>query len=120
MFTGLSAFPLTPTTDAGIDERAFTRLVSRRVAAATRAAGPGDGPVPGHPVPRRSLAARPAASTCAVPAGIGRGVSVTAARSNARRRWPRTCSGTYSGSGYRGCSLPGERCPPGTGLRGPG
>jgi 4-hydroxy-tetrahydrodipicolinate synthase len=29
MFTGLSAFPLTPTSEAGIDERAFANLITR-------------------------------------------------------------------------------------------
>lgn len=33
MFTGLSAFPLTPVTDRGIDEKAFTGLVERLAAA---------------------------------------------------------------------------------------
>ncbi|MFC6574325.1 dihydrodipicolinate synthase family protein [Pseudomonas brassicacearum] len=33
MFTGLSAFPLTPMNERGVDENAFTRLVQQLVAA---------------------------------------------------------------------------------------
>lgn len=33
MFTGLSAFPLTPMNERGVDENAFTRLVQRLVTA---------------------------------------------------------------------------------------
>jgi len=33
MFTGLSAFPLTPMNEQGVDEGAFTRLVEQLVAA---------------------------------------------------------------------------------------
>ncbi|GAA3861093.1 hypothetical protein GCM10022381_01820 [Leifsonia kafniensis] len=29
MFTGLSAFPLTPATDAGLDEKAYASLIAR-------------------------------------------------------------------------------------------
>jgi hypothetical protein len=39
LFTGLAAFPLTPTTEAGIDERAFTGLVTRMVAAGVDSVG---------------------------------------------------------------------------------
>ncbi|MBG6213828.1 4-hydroxy-tetrahydrodipicolinate synthase [Cryobacterium sp. CAN_C3] len=39
MFTGLSAFPLTPTDETGIDERAFVRLVSRLAAAGVDSIG---------------------------------------------------------------------------------
>ncbi|WP_105034063.1 dihydrodipicolinate synthase family protein [Cryobacterium aureum] len=39
MFTGLSAFPLTPTTENGIDEPAFVRLVSRLAAAGVDSIG---------------------------------------------------------------------------------
>ena len=34
MFTGLSAFPLTPLTEKGIDEKSFVRLMDRLVAVA--------------------------------------------------------------------------------------
>jgi hypothetical protein len=36
MFTGLSAFPLTPSTDDGIDEAAYARLIRRLVDAGVR------------------------------------------------------------------------------------
>ena len=39
MFTGLSAFPLTPTTENGIDEAAFVRLVSRLAGAGVDSIG---------------------------------------------------------------------------------
>ncbi|TFD60955.1 dihydrodipicolinate synthase family protein [Cryobacterium suzukii] len=39
MFTGLSAFPLTPTDESGIDELAFVRLISRLAAAGVDSIG---------------------------------------------------------------------------------
>ena len=39
MFTGLSAFPLTPTDESGIDEQSFVRLVSRLAAAGVDSIG---------------------------------------------------------------------------------
>ncbi|MEV0439583.1 dihydrodipicolinate synthase family protein [Streptomyces spectabilis] len=39
MFTGLSAFPLTPTDEAGVDERAYARLVARLAAAGVDSIG---------------------------------------------------------------------------------
>ncbi|TFD85111.1 dihydrodipicolinate synthase family protein [Cryobacterium serini] len=39
MFTGLSAFPLTPTNESGIDELAFVRLISRLAAAGVDSIG---------------------------------------------------------------------------------
>lgn len=39
MFTGLSAFPLTPTDEVGIDERGFARLVARLAAAGVDSIG---------------------------------------------------------------------------------
>jgi 4-hydroxy-tetrahydrodipicolinate synthase len=39
MFTGLSAFPLTPTSESGIDEQAYARLVSRLASAGVDSIG---------------------------------------------------------------------------------
>ncbi|WP_285904346.1 hypothetical protein [Streptomyces malaysiensis] len=39
MFTGLSAFPLTPLTETGIDETAFAALVDRLAAAGVDSIG---------------------------------------------------------------------------------
>ena len=39
MFSGLSAFPLTPMNETGIDEKAFVRLIKRLVAAGVDSIG---------------------------------------------------------------------------------
>jgi len=76
MFTGLSAFPLTPTDENGIDEHAFVRMVSRLAAAGVDSIG-ALGSTGGYAYlsrEQRAWAARAAveaAGTTAVIVGIG-------------------------------------------------
>ncbi len=57
MFTGLSAFPLTPMNENAIDEAAFIRLVERLAAAGASAALPNVASikVPSLPLPLKTL-----------------------------------------------------------------
>ncbi|WP_242187098.1 dihydrodipicolinate synthase family protein [Saccharopolyspora soli] len=73
MFTGLSAFPLTPTSESGIDEHAYAQLVSRLAAAGVDSIG-ALGSTGGYPYFSRQQRAR--AARIAVQAAEGTPVMV--------------------------------------------